>query len=189
MGIQKAWINIGHGYMTDFITKIGKYEKFDLLHDYVLELVKEYNHVIKEHNQLAIQWADNPTWDNCMGWQNGKIEEAFYKIMPELAGSPIDEFIQSLPYPVYRSRIFITRPKGQAYTVHRDRTERIHLPIHTNNGCYFMQYKSQEDTQPIKHPTMSSDGSMYLVDTTKYHTFFNDGREDRIHIVCGMKTK
>jgi len=172
--------------MNEFITEIGKYEKFDIVREYVLDLVKEYDNVIQEHNQLAIQWADVPSWNNCMGWQNGKREEDFYKIIPELQGSPIEDFINSLSYPVYRSRIFITHPRGAAYSIHRDPSKRLHLPVYTNDECYFMQYKSQDATDPIRHSKMKSDGSIYMVDTTQYHTFCNNGDDIRIHIVCGI---
>ena len=63
------------------------------------------------------------------------------------------------------------------YSWHLDYSKRIHIPLITNESCFFII----EETK-IHLP---ADGSVYLVDTTKWHTFVNANRNkfDRSHIV------
>ena len=64
------------------------------------------------------------------------------------------------------------------YSYHWDLTERIHIPLITNDNCFFVV-----DDEVIRLP---ADGNHYLIDTRKKHTFVNASFEERIHIV-GVK--
>jgi hypothetical protein len=75
---------------------------------------------------------------------------------------------------MYRTRIMKMKPKT-CYSYHQDPTQRIHIPIHTNENC-FMVIEDKCYWYP-------ADGNYYLADTTKKHTFVNASREERIHIV------
>jgi len=77
---------------------------------------------------------------------------------------------------LYRSRLMIISDKRN-YSWHLDYSKRIHIPLITNESCFFII----EETK-IHLP---ADGSVYLVDTTKWHTFVNANRNkfDRSHIV------
>ena len=59
---------------------------------------------------------------------------------------------------------------------HRDPEPRLHIPIITNPGAIMVVDKE------ARH--MPADGSVWVVDNTKYHNFFNGGEEDRIHFVA-----
>ena len=59
---------------------------------------------------------------------------------------------------------------------HRDPEPRLHIPIITNPGAIMVIDKE------ACH--MPADGSVWVVDNTKYHNFFNGGEEDRIHFVA-----
>ena len=75
---------------------------------------------------------------------------------------------------MYRTRIMNLSPKT-CYTYHRDYTQRMHIPLITNDSCFFVI-----DDEVSRYP---ADGSHYLINTTKRHTFVNASMEHRIHIV------
>ena len=59
---------------------------------------------------------------------------------------------------------------------HRDPEPRLHIPIFTNPGAHVVI----DDT--LKH--LPADGSVWFTDTRNYHTVFNGGEENRIHLVA-----
>ena len=61
------------------------------------------------------------------------------------------------------------------YSYHTDKTPRIHIPLITNDKCFMIV-----DDEVIRLP---ANGDVYLIDTTKFHTFLNGSWETRIHIV------
>ena len=75
---------------------------------------------------------------------------------------------------LYRTRVMNMEPKT-CYTLHRDWTKRIHIPVITNNNCFLII------NNEIKH--YPADGNYYLTDTTQLHTAVNASRKNRIHIV------
>ena len=75
---------------------------------------------------------------------------------------------------MFRSRLMKMQPKT-CYTYHWDPTKRMHKPLITNEDNFFII-----EDELSRYP---ADGSYYLVDTTKKHTFVNASRENRIHIV------
>jgi hypothetical protein len=92
------------------------------------------------------------------------------------------EFLFDLPYTnsilsehgVYRTRVMRMHPKT-CYTYHQDWTKRFHLPLITNDNCFFII-----DDEIFRYP---ANGDIYIADTTKKHTFVNASLEERIHIV------
>jgi len=91
-------------------------------------------------------------------------------------------FVYDLPYTnyvlstlkMYRCRLLNMMPKT-CYTYHNDPTMRIHIPLITNKNCFFVV-----DDIVSRYP---ADGSYYLIDTTKKHTFVNASQDERLHIV------
>jgi hypothetical protein len=73
-----------------------------------------------------------------------------------------------------RTRVMNLKSKT-CYTYHQDSTKRIHIPVITNQNCFFII------NNEVKH--YPADGSYYLVNTTQYHTALNASKQDRIHIV------
>ena len=73
-----------------------------------------------------------------------------------------------------RSRVMKLSPK-KCYTYHRDPSERMHIPLITNENCMFIV-----DDKVYRYP---ADGNSYLINTTKKHTAINASSEDRYHIV------
>ena len=75
---------------------------------------------------------------------------------------------------MHRTRVMIMQPKT-CYTYHLDLTKRIHIPLITNDKCFFVI-----EDKIVRYP---ADGNYYVVDTTKMHTAINASLEERIHIV------
>jgi|TARA_Y100000004_G_scaffold180885_1_gene225984 hypothetical protein len=96
-------------------------------------------------------------------------------------------FAYDLPYTnsviselkMYRTRVMNMAPKT-CYTYHQDPTERMHIPLVTNDKCFFVI-----DDRVLRIP---ADGNSYLIDTRKMHTFINASFENRIHIVGCVDT-
>ena len=92
------------------------------------------------------------------------------------------EFIYNMKYTnsilkehnVYRARLMKLKPRTN-YTYHQDYTKRFHIPLITNDKCFFVI-----DDEVIRYP---ADGNYHIVDTTKFHTAINGSIEDRIHII------
>lgn len=75
---------------------------------------------------------------------------------------------------MFRTRLMRMPPKT-CYTYHKDPTKRMHIPLVTNENCFFVL-----DDEVVRLP---ADGSNYLIDTTKKHTFVNASFEYRLHIM------
>ena len=79
---------------------------------------------------------------------------------------------------LHRVRLMNLKPK-RCYTYHYDLTKRFHIPIETNDKCFFIV-----DKEVIQLP---ADGNYYIVDTTKNHTAINASKKDRIHLIGNFK--
>ena len=109
-------------------------------------------------------------------YSTGKITDKEHK------ETDFTEFLFDLPYTnsilkenkVCRARVMRMKEKT-CYTYHQDWTKRLHIPLITNENCWLIVDKE------IMH--LPADGSIYIIDTTKFHTAVNASREDRIHIV------
>lgn len=78
---------------------------------------------------------------------------------------------------MFRTRIMKLKPY-QCYSYHVDPTQRVHIPLITNENCFMII-----DDILYRYP---ADGNYYVADTTKIHTFVNASLKDRIHIVGGF---
>ena len=83
-------------------------------------------------------------------------------------------------YKLGRVRVLWKLPRT-TLSWHRDPEPRLHIPIITNPGAIMVIDKE------ARH--MPADGSVWVVDNTKYHNFFNGGEEDRIHLVATIIKK
>lgn len=72
------------------------------------------------------------------------------------------------------TRLMTVKPKS-CYSYHVDSRKRLHIPLETNEHCWFIIDKEMHH--------LPADGSVYLVDTMLPHTFINCGSEPRTHIV------
>ncbi len=167
----------------------GYYPKYGQLVQWASTLVEEKNMAADVVNypdgQLAIQ-TDNDTlndWHRGIGKSIAKTpewEHQFCKLQPALKDSIVAEYLDWLGVPVYRTRIMVSRPKS-CYSIHRDYSPRLHLPLITNKQCYFI-FKN-----PAEFIHMPADGQTYWVDTRADHTFMNGSIENRLHLVMIVK--
>ena len=160
------------------IKKIGYYSRFEELKQQVLELVN----TVMESNHISLQYDSltrDTSWLNAYGEDKTRRERFFDQLQPQLKDTEIDRLFASLGFSMSRTRIFALDPNTVGYTVHRDTTARIHIPIVTAELARFYSYEPEEQCCDF----MPADGSIYYVDTTKHHTFKNLSPITRIHIV------
>ena len=169
------------------------YKQFKSVYPNFSEVVEQCKSLAEQHgnwefnwdSQIAIQTDDDSTENWLAG--TGKIvaktsewEHSFCKLQPSLKGTPVDKYLQWLDVPVYRTRIMMAKEKG-CYSVHRDYSPRLHLPLVTNIQCNFLL------TDPLQMFHLPADGTTTWVDTRRLHTFMNGSTEKRLHLVMIVK--
>lgn len=165
------------------------YPKFNEVVAQALSIVRESNLIGdplgQPDGQLAIQHFLENTNDFSAGIGKSSAktpdwERAFCHMQPQYKGTAIEEYLDWVGVPVYRTRIMLSRPKS-CYSIHRDYSPRLHLPLVTNDQCYFLF------TEPERMIHMPADGKTYWVDTRGRHTFLNGSLENRLHLVMIVK--
>ena len=106
------------------------------------------------------------------------IDENQYKeFVGEFKGTYFEEVYNMLSkkYRIGRFRLLLLEPRT-SLSWHRDPEPRLHIAVHTNPGAHLV----------VGDELMSlpSDGSVWFTDTRNYHTVFNGGEENRIHLVA-----
>lgn len=160
------------------------------------EIVSAACSIVDQHNlykdlvgqpdgQLAIQTnsSNQINWQSGIGKSEAKTpawEHGFCHLQPNLKGSVFEDYLEWINVPVYRTRIMLSRPKS-SYSIHRDYSPRLHLPLITNDQCYFV-FKD-----PAEFIHMPADGRTYWVDTRREHTFMNGSVDNRLHLVMIVK--
>ena len=146
---------------------------------YNIEQIKvEIDYLVNEHGwweneQISLQAPDKDFHEGSGRLEGAKFKENEYSHLNIPDDWQLSKFIKD--HKLYRTRIMKLNPKT-CYTVHRDKTPRVHLAIDTDPRCLFLL----EDT--AFH--IPADGSAYYIDTTKPHTALNGTLDfERIHIV------
>jgi hypothetical protein len=135
-----------------------------------------------------ITWLDNPGKGKQSGLQyannedpflsaTGKLkdnrdEKEYINLNPLFKGTVFEDIIKE--YNLYRTRLMWIEPKT-CYSLHKDTTQRIHIPIVTNKNCMFLF-----PDEPLIHLPI---GLVYSVDTRKTHTFCNFSNYARLHLL------
>jgi hypothetical protein len=144
--------------------------------------------LVEEYDKLAphIQWVDsgikgrqsglqyledeNP-WSSAVGKSQGR-ELEYTKLNPFFTGTVFEQVINK--YKLSRTRFMWVNPFS-CYTIHKDTTPRVHIPLITNLGCYFVFAETG-----LAHLNF---GKVFWVDTRKAHTFINCSEIPRLHLV------
>ena len=122
--------------------------------------------------QAGLQYKqDEDPWSSAVGKSKGN-ETLYNNLNPLIQGSLFENLI--LKYNLKRSR-FLNLGPNSTYSMHKDASTRIHLPIITNKQC-FMVFKEGL----VEHLHM---GKVYWTDTTKEHTAINCSELWRLHFV------
>lgn len=82
-------------------------------------------------------------------------------------------------FKLHRTRLMLVEP-WSCYSMHRDTSPRVHIPLITNPECYFVF----KDSGLVQHLPV---GNVYWVDTTKHHTFINCSAEQRLHLMGSVE--
>lgn len=129
------------------------------------------------HTQRSLQTDGSADWDSGTGSRPNTDESVWDKLHPELAGTWWQDFFAKLPFKVYRARLLTIHPRT-CYSIHTDRTPRIHIAIDTHPQARFIF------TTPPAFQHIPADGHVWWVDTTKEHSAMNGSLKPRIHFVA-----
>ncbi len=140
------------------------------MHIDIDHILLEIKSLPKYEEQLSLQVTDSGSSGE------GQLAKLDYK------EKDFNVFAYDLPYTnsvlselkMYRSRLMNMPPK-YCYSYHKDPTQRMHIPLITNENCFFVI-----EDEVIRLP---ANGNHYLIDTRKKHTFVNASFEKRLHIV------
>lgn len=149
------------------------------------KLLALYESIFSHINQVHIS---SPT-GNIYEMPSGDLrkseyeQEEFTVINSYFKDSYVEEVYQDLDsrFNICRGRFMKLDSVTRAYSYHMDRTPRIHIPLKTNDDCFFYV-----DGEIINMPVL---GKTYLLDTTKKHSAINLSWEDRIHFVVCLKER
>lgn len=154
---------------------LGSVDNFLQIKQEVLDIV---SHRLNEHNQIILQTVDPDVED----WYTGigslkhlaNPNEIDYKyIQPSLKETALDRLISK--YGAHRTRI-MNMPARKCYSIHKDMSYRIHIPIVTTSMAWMVWPYEQACHNFLE-------GYAYWTNTTLNHSFFNGAEVDRIHLV------
>lgn len=145
------------------------------------KIKKEIDILLSEHTltlgaQLLLQSPNGDDWYNITAPSkiHPDLRETDYKKLNIPEDWESAKFIKENN--LCRTRLLVI-PTGKCYSWHKDYGHRMHLAVHTNEKCFFV-----EDRTLVNIP---DDGFPYLLDVSNWHTAMNcsDGPFDRIHLV------
>jgi hypothetical protein len=155
------------------ITIIKKINTLEIISSY-MKIEKgiqwtEYGHKGK---QAGLQYKDgDDVWSSAVGKSKGN-EFGINLLNPFFKDSIFESIIAE--YNLKRTRLMWSGPFS-CYSMHKDTSPRVHIPLFTNKDCYFLF----NDRPPSHMP----EGFVYWVDTRKFHTFVNCSEKSRLHLV------
>jgi hypothetical protein len=140
-----------------------------------IQWVEMYPH----HKQAGLQYAEETEnlWAGGTGKLTGLVnpEHQYNNINPLLRGTIFEDIINE--HKLVRTR-FMWVNRMSCYSMHRDLSPRVHVPIITNPECYFVLKQGSEGL--IEHLPA---GKVYWTDTRIHHTFMNCSLEPRLHLI------
>ena len=109
--------------------------------------------------------------------ENEVDESQYLEFVEDFKGTYFEEVYNELSkkHKLGRVRLLLLEPRN-SLSWHRDPEPRLHIPIFTNPGAHVVI------DDRVKH--LPADGSVWFTDTRNYHTVFNGGEENRIHLVA-----
>jgi hypothetical protein len=158
------------------INTIGSINSTSLVTAYEnLEADIQWTDYGQKGRQTSLQYrlGEDP-WTSSVGKNHGPETEYSY-LNPFFKDTEFEEVI--VKYNLLRSRLMWVHPFS-CYSMHIDRTPRVHVPLITNPACYFVLNATKDPV--IKHLPVNS---VYWVDTRRLHTFINCSDQPRLHLV------
>lgn len=129
------------------------------------------------HTQRSLQTDGSTDWAVGTGSKPNIDESVWDKLHPDLVGTWWEDFFATLPFKVYRARLLTIQPRT-CYSIHTDRTPRIHIAIDTHPQARFIF------TNPPAVKFIPADGHIWWVDTRQEHSAMNGSMKPRIHFVA-----
>jgi hypothetical protein len=123
--------------------------------------------------ETNLPWTKHE-WTSAVGRNQG-MELSYNKTNPFFKDTIFEKLIAD--YKMTRTRLMWVN-RMSCYSIHKDSTPRVHIPLITNPECYFV-FKNN-DTAQLTHMTT---GHVYWADTRRDHTFMNCSEMDRLHLV------
>ena len=108
--------------------------------------------------------------------ENSIDESKYTEFCKEYSGTYFEEIYKKLckRWIIGRIRLLLLEPRT-CLSWHRDPEPRLHMAVDTNPGAFLVI-----DDEQFNIP---ADGSVWFTDTTNYHTAYNGGEIDRIHLI------
>lgn len=158
------------------------YKKIDNIDSSIL--IREYVNLQKnikwlensnQGKQCGLQYRDNedPFISATGKLKKGVNESEYNLINPLFSNTLFEDIIKK--YNLVRSRLMWVGPKT-CYSLHKDTTMRLHIPLITHPQCLFVF----PDDSEFVHLSSSS---VYIVDTTRTHSFCNFSNINRLHLI------
>lgn len=145
--------------------------------DELLDSLNELNHGIiwtdygkKKQAGLQHKLGEDP-WTDAVGRSKGQ-ELSYDQFNNYFANSVFETVIKT--YNLKRTRLMWI-DAYTCYSMHKDETPRIHIPLITNPQCFFVFRSGIIQHLPV--------GKVYWVDTRQKHTFINCSEFSRLHLV------
>jgi hypothetical protein len=156
--------------MINVLGKIDEEEILDAYNAVEKNIVwTSYGH---KGRQAGLQFKDDEDpWSSAVGRSSGQ-ESTYTNLNPVFKDTIFEEVI--IRYNLTRTRLMWVDPYV-CYSIHRDETPRIHIPLITNPSCYFVFQSGR-----IVHLNKKL---VWWVDTRKLHTFMNCSDNPRLHLV------
>ena len=109
--------------------------------------------------------------------ENEVDESQYLEFVEDFKGTYFEEVYNELSkkHKLGRVRLLLLEPRN-SLSWHRDPEPRLHIPIFTNPGAHVVV------DDRVKH--LPADGGVWFTDTRNYHTVFNGGEENRIHLAA-----
>jgi hypothetical protein len=122
--------------------------------------------------QVGLQFKDlEDPWASAVGTSKGD-ELIYTNLNPIFKDTVFEEVINK--YNLFRTRLMWLSP-WSCYSMHKDSTPRIHIPMITNPECYFVFKQGI-----IQHMHA---GLVYWTNTVNLHTFMNCSNKPRLHLI------
>lgn len=154
----------------------------EVIDDLDQTLIKESYFKIEQ----GIEWSEYPNgkqaglqyhegsdpWNDAVGRMKPGQTWDDAVINPYFKNTYFEELI--IKYKLMRTRLMFLKPYS-CYSMHRDDTTRIHIPIITNDRCYFVFKEFGLFNMP--------EGHVYHVNTLTEHSAMNCSTEWRLHLL------
>jgi hypothetical protein len=127
--------------------------------------------------QTGLQYNDgNDPWTDAVGrLKPNQKWDLDAKLNPHFKNTLFETLIKK--YKITRTRFMWLKPYS-CYSMHKDDTARIHIPLITNDQCYFVFKDKGCFNLPV--------GGVYWIDTLLSHSAMNCSNEWRLHLLGAL---